>query len=234
MLKPKQPYSHLRVHSEYSLVDSTIEIRPLLKLCRERGIPSIALTDMCNMFGSIKFYQACLIYGIKPIFGTDLLIENNGRVYNICFLAKNKQGYNNIVKLVSKAYINLPRSRGIPLIPKSWIYDCELDHIFVLTGGIKGELGIAIMQSDDAKIKNIINEYTNIFKKNNFFIELQKIGDERETSYIEKACSVAKTFNIPIVSTNNVCFLNQNLSYTTFFHVDSIKSFLLRFLQVLF
>lgn len=200
-------FVHLKVHSEYSLADSIIRLRPLLDNCHARKIPAVAITDLCNMFAAIKFYKAALSTGIKPIFGSDLIIESNDQHYELTLLAKSNQGYQSIVELISRAYQQAHRENGIPIIPKTWLNDFDLSEVFILSGGLNGELKHSLSKSL-TQAKKTAKSYIDLCGKNNFVIELQRIQKKEEEVYIKQALTLAKTIKIPVVATNNVRFLN--------------------------
>lgn len=200
-------FSHLKVHSEYSLVDSIIRLESLMENCYNRNIPAVAITDLCNMFAVIKFYKIALNNGIKPIFGSDLIIETNGRTYELVLLAKSNQGYQSIVELISLAYEKATRKSGIPIIPKQWLNNFDLSEVFILSGGLDGELKHSLSKSLSHG-KETAQSYIDICGKENFVIELQRLQKKEEETYIKQALILAKTMKIPVVATNNVRFLN--------------------------
>ena len=201
-------FVHLKVHSEYSLADSIIRLKSLFDKCCSRGIPAIAVTDLCNMFSAIKFYKAALYAGIKPIFGSDLIIETSNQCYELTLLAKSNQGYQSIVELISQAYQRARRKNGIPVIPKTWLKSFNLSEVFILSGGLNGELKQSLSKSLDHG-KKTAQSYINLCNKNNFIIELQRIQKEGEGNYINQALTLARIMQIPVVATNSVCFLNS-------------------------
>ena len=200
-------FVHLKTHSEYSLADSIIRLKPLLNKCHTRKIPAVAVTDICNMFAVIKFYKAALRAGIKPIFGSDFIIEASNHQYELTLLAKSNKGYQSIVELISKAYQRAPRDCGIPIIPKTWLKDFDLSDTFILSGGLNGELQHSLSKSL-TYAKNTAKSYIDLCGENNFVIELQRIQQKDEEVYIKQALTLAKTMQIPVVATNNVRFLN--------------------------
>lgn len=202
-------YVHLKLHSEYSLMDSIIRIKPLLDECAKRELAAIALTDMCNMFAVVKFYKAALASGIKPIFGSEIWVEVDGVQYSLTLIAKNNQGYQVIVDLVSHAYLYANRVNGIPVLPKNTLASFDFTHVFVLSGGVKGEIAQAVLSQEDSKTERVLQAYLKIIPKENFFIELQRLGYEGEEDYIQKAIVLAQQHQVAVVATNDVRFLNE-------------------------
>ncbi|MCF6765913.1 DNA polymerase III subunit alpha [Thiotrichales bacterium 19S3-7] len=204
-------FVHLKVHSEYSLIDSTIRHKTLLSEALKRSIPAIAITDQCNLFGIIKFYKQALAAGIKPIIGVDLLIEtDDSELTAITLLAETKEGYQQIVEIISDAYLTAAqRVNGTPIISKSFLLNRNVSGIIALSGGIEGEIGSLITKGHIEKAKDALLSYKKFFGDDCFFIEIQRLGKEGETYYITEALALAHQYNVPVVATNNVRFLNK-------------------------
>ncbi|WP_116963172.1 DNA polymerase III subunit alpha [Fastidiosibacter lacustris] len=202
-------FVHLKVHSEYSLMDSIIRIKPMLSECVQRKLPAIALTDMCNLFAAVKFYKAALDQGIKPIFGSEIYIQVDERIHPLTLIAKDNAGYQTIVELISYAYLNATRKDGIPILPKNELASFNFSQVFVLSGGQKGELGYALMTQDYKEVLALLDTYMQIFPRNNFFIELQRLGVDGEERYIQSVIELAKDQHIAVVATNDVRFLDE-------------------------
>ncbi|GAB4221937.1 MAG: DNA polymerase III subunit alpha [Francisella sp.] len=200
--------AHLRVHTEYSIVDSTVRLSDLFTKAKEKNIVAIALTDVCNLFAVIKFYKQALANGIKPIFGVELKCDTDLGVCDLVLLAENNQGYQNIVNLVSKAYQEADRLKSIPLIPKSWFQEVDLSNVICLSGGQKGELGKAILLNDDDKVAEVIKQNITIFGADNYIIEVHKLGYENEYLYNVKALEYASKYNLIAVATNLTLFID--------------------------
>ena len=202
-------FVHLKVHSEYALVDSLVRIKPLLTACQDRNLPAVALTDASNMFAAVKFYRAALASGIKPIIGCDLCVEDNSKFYPLSVIAKDNQGYHRIVELISRAYLADKRHNGLPLVSKSWLLEHDLKDTFILSGGLQGELGQAMLSNNEQSVQAIIEFYQSLCAQNSYFIELHRLGFEQEEVYIQQALHYAESYQIPVVATNEVRFLNQ-------------------------
>ena len=133
-------FVHLRLHSEFSLIDGLVRIKPLVKQVAELGMPAVALTDHTNFYALIKFYKAAIGAGIKPIYGSDFhLVDDNDetQISSLCLLAQNNQGYRNLTELISRAYQQGQRL-GVPYIKRSWLAEYA-DGLIALSGGRKGE-----------------------------------------------------------------------------------------------
>ena len=199
--------SHLRVHSGFSVVDSTVRLNDLFAAAKDKNIAAIALTDVSNLFAAVKFYKQALKSGTKPIFGVELKIDTDFGVCDLVLLAENNEGYQNIVKLVSKAYQEAERFGSIPLIPREWLKRDFLDGVICLNGGQNGELGKAILQQNKEATKSVLDSYIEIFGKDNFIIEIHKLKYENEGLYNEKALNLASENDLLAVATNLTVFM---------------------------
>src|SRR6185312_8306430 len=116
-------FVHLRLHTEYSLIDSVVRVPELVESVAAAEMPAIAVTDQSNLFSMVKFYRAALARGVKPIVGVDLLVHETGerqQPSKITFLCQSQIGYGNITRLVSRAYQE-GQKRGVPTIDRSWL-----------------------------------------------------------------------------------------------------------------
>ncbi|AJI48039.1 DNA polymerase III subunit alpha [Francisella philomiragia] len=203
-------FSHLRIHTGYSVVDSTVRLGDLFARAKDKNIVAVALTDVCNLFAAVKFYKQALSNGVKPIFGVELKIDTEFGVCDLVLLAENNQGYQNIVNLVSKAYQEADRFGSIPLIPKDWLKNINLANVICLNGGQNGELGKAILAKDDIRVEEIISESIAIFGRDNYIIEIHKLEYENEGLYNEKALELASKHNLIAVATNLTVFMESD------------------------
>ena len=200
------PFVHLRLHSEYSLVDGLIRIKPLAAKVAEMAMPAVALTDFNNFFGLVKFYKACQANGIKPILGADLLVLNEngeGNTTQLVLLVANQTGYQNLTKLVSRAYQEGQR-QGVPTIKRSWLAESS-DGLIALSGGRGGDIGVALISGRRAEAEQLLLDYMQIFS-NRFYLELQRTGRADEEDYVHEAVALASQYSCPVVATNDVRF----------------------------
>ena len=200
------PFVHLRLHSEYSLVDGLIRIKPLAAKVAEMAMPAVALTDFNNFFGLVKFYKACQANGIKPILGADLLVLNEngeGNTTQLVLLVADQTGYQNLTKLVSKAYQEGQR-QGVPTIKRSWLAEAS-DGLIALSGGRGGDIGVALISGRRAEAEQLLLDYMQIFS-NRFYLELQRTGRADEEDYLHGAVALASQYSCPVVATNDVRF----------------------------
>ena len=203
-------FIHLRLHTEYSIVDGLVRIKPLLQACVDCNMPAVAITDRCNFFGLVKFYQAAMNMGIKPIAGVDVLLhndENEKNSFSLTLLCQNQTGYRNVIRLVSRAYTDGQQS-GIPIILRSWLYElCE--GIIVLSGGRSGDVGRALLSNDKMLAKRLLNDWLRYFP-NRYYLELQRTDRPEEEDYIQAAVNLAQQRSVPVVATNDVRFISRD------------------------
>jgi len=172
-------------------------------------MPALALTDMGNLYGAVKFFNKCIAQGIKPIIGAEVYIENPDKVtqpYIIVLLVQNEVGYVHLSELLSRGFRE-GQAQGKPIIQKKWL-NGKTEGLICLSGGIRGELGGAILASRDNYREEIIHQYQALFP-NRFYIEIQRVGREYEEAYISEAAQLAAKFQIPLVATNDAHFMRQ-------------------------
>ena len=204
----QQNFIHLHLHSEYSLIDGTIRIEDLIKRSSELNFPAVALTDITNLFGLIKFYDLARKKGIKPVVGSEikLLLNEDSPPGPLVLLVKNKIGYTNLTKLISKAYVE-GQGTGEPLIRKEWLKEFS-EGLIALSGGQRGCLGQNFLANNIELAKTGVEYFQKIFEED-FFIEMQRIGRDNEEEYNSLALDLAIEKDVPIVATNDVMFLSQ-------------------------
>jgi len=200
-------FIHLRVHTEYSLVDGLVRVKPLMSALAEDAMPAVALTDQSNLFAMVKFIRAALGAGIKPIIGVDALVrygDDQEAPFQMVLFAQNKTGYLNISELISKSYLE-GQHRGVPIIQAEWI-EQHAEGIIALSGGRMGDIGRALLAGQGALAKKRLQHWSDCFK-DRFYIELQRTGRENEEAYIAEAVELAIEHDVPVVATNDVRFL---------------------------
>lgn len=203
-------FIQLKVHTEYSLIDGIVKIDDLVETAILQNTPAVAITDFCNLFAAVKFYQASINVGIKPIFGVDILVVpadgESKQAYLLTLFAQNARGYRNVTELISQAYIS-GQQQGIPYISEKWLIEKNTDMI-LLSGGREGDIGQALLagQYDIALAK--AENWSRLFP-NRFYIELQRTGHVNDKEYVEKAMQLATELKLPVVATNNVRFIKD-------------------------
>jgi DNA polymerase-3 subunit alpha len=203
-------FVHLRLHSEFSLVDGMVRIKPLISRVRELGMPAVAITDQTNLFALVKFYRAALAAGIKPIVGADLLvIEDDGDVEDaapICLLVQNRVGYQNLIQLISRAYTD-GQSRGKSLLKKQWLRE-HAEGLIALSCGREGAIGQSLVAGKSDRAEQQLREWSEIFP-DRFYLELHRTGREHEEDYLHAAVALAGRCDCPVVATNDVRFIKE-------------------------
>ena len=203
-------FVHLRLHSEYSLVDGLVRIKPLAAKVAEMGMPAVALTDFNNFFGLVKFYKACQNNGVKPVLGADMLIQDEsgeGGLAQLVLLVADQTGYQNLTKLVSRAYQEGQR-QAVPTIKRSWLEGAS-DGLIALSGGRAGEVGVALISGRGAEAEQLLLDYMQLFP-NRFYLELQRTGRADEEDYLHAAVGLASQYSCPVVATNDVRFIQAD------------------------
>ena len=203
------PFIHLHLHSQYSISDSLIRIKQLLEKTYECGMPSVSVTDKNNLFSLVKFYRESINYGIKPILGVDIDIENsfNSRISpNVVLLCKNTTGYKNLTKLITEGYLDLPENNKFFVSKK--LLQKYSDGLIALSGGINGDLSHAILTGKEENIENVINFWRKTYK-DSFYLEITRTGRDLEDEYNSVCLDIAHKFNVPVVASNDVRFLKK-------------------------
>ena len=203
-------FVHLRLHTEYSLIDSTIRIKQLIPAVEAGGMPAVAMTDQNNMFGMVKFYRAAMGQGLKPIFGVDVLVEDEedeSLLYHMILLCQNNTGYHNITKLVSRAYQE-GQKLGIPRVQKQWVEETS-EGVIALSGGRDGDVGYALLAGNQEEAQKRVQYWGNIFP-DRYYIELQRTARDHEDEYLHAAVDLAVANNLPVVATNDPRFLKSD------------------------
>lgn len=201
-------FVHLRTHTEFSLKDSLIRIKPLIDAVLQYGMQAIAVTDFCNFFAAIKFYKAAVSKGIKPILGMEIegYFEEPAVSSSLLLLCQNEIGYKNLTCLISKAYQE-GQYQGRPRVNYAWLSEHN-QGIIALSGGKAGVIGQALLNGNEDKAYTAAAFFSHHFPER-FYIEIQRTGRHQEIEYNALAVSLAERLHLPIVATNEVCFLNK-------------------------
>ncbi|MCW9012817.1 MAG: DNA polymerase III subunit alpha [Gammaproteobacteria bacterium] len=203
-------FVHLRIHTEYSLVNGVVRIKPLMQMATEQNMPALALTDQSNLFAMVKFYRAAMAAGIKPIIGVDAWIrpavetEQPSRMVLLC---QNNEGYQNLTQLVSKAYLE-GQHGGIPMMEVDWLRELS-GGLIALSGGREGDVGRSLLSGNQIQAEALLKAWQAIFP-DRYYLELQRTGREGEEEYLHAAVSLALATQTPVVATNDVHFLKAS------------------------
>ena len=206
MSQPK--FVHLRVHSDFSMTDGLAKVKPILGKAEALGMAAIALTDQNNLCGLVKFYGTCHEKGIKPIIGADFWMLVPGFEEEFCaitVIAMDNEGYQNLTQLISHAYLR-GQVQGRVAIDQEWLLEFN-QGILLLSGAKEGDLGKALLKGNAPQAASLTEFYQTHFP-DRYFIELIRTGRADEETYLHMAVKHAGEFNLPVVATNQVVFLN--------------------------
>jgi DNA polymerase-3 subunit alpha len=204
-------FVHLRLHTEYSLIDSVVRVPELIEAVAAAGMPAVAATDQSNLFAMVKFYRAALARGVKPIIGVDLLVREPGerqQPSRITLICQNQTGYHNATRLVSRAYLE-GQQRGVPLIERAWLTVESLEGLIALSCATEGDVGRALVNGREEDATRALDDWLALLP-NRYYIELQRLGRANDESYIAAAVNLAGRRGVPVVATNDVRFLKQS------------------------
>ena len=204
-------FVHLHVRSEYSLVDSVVRLPRLVAECASRGMPSVAVTDHCNLFSVVKFYKEALAAGVKPIIGADVLVGSaDGRapLDRLVLLCRNTEGYQNLKRLVTRSYVE-GQQNGTPVIFAEWLNETTVAGLIALSAAREGAVGRLLLDSQLDLARDVARSYLNLFG-GDFYIELQRTGRDQEDLYIERAVDLASDVGCALVATNDVRYLHAD------------------------
>ena len=200
-------FVHLRTHTDFSMIDSIVKVKPLVKACAANEMVAMGLTDFTNFCGVVRFYGEMLSSGMKPIIGADVKVKNalcGNEMFDLTLLAKNNEGYKNITLLLSKAY-----QRGYddyPYIDQNWLIE-HREGLIILSGGMQGDVGKKLLKENAAEIESAVAFYQEFFA-DHFYLALSRTGRPNEERYIQAALKLSERCNLPLVATNDVMFLN--------------------------
>ncbi|MAT93343.1 MAG: DNA polymerase III subunit alpha [Halioglobus sp.] len=200
-------FVHLRLHTEYSLVDGLVRIKPLVRRVAELGMPAVAITDVCNFYGLIKAYKAAYAAGVQPIFGADLQVAESAdceRAWPLCLLAMNEAGYHNLTLLISRAYTE-GQHHGTPYVQRDWLAQ-HSEGLIALSCGAAGDVGQALLADKPALAEERARHWMSVFPQR-FYLELHRTGREGDETHLHAAVALAQQLQCPVVATNDVRFL---------------------------
>ncbi len=205
-------FVHLHNHTEYSLLDGATRIKDMVKLAKDQGMPSIAITDHGVMFGAMEFYYECKAQGVKPIIGMEAYVASKGRLnksgrednYHLLLLAKNEEGYRNLCRLHSIAAL------------EGFYYSPRIDHevlrkhskgLIASTTCIGSEVNQYLLAGDYEKAQYTAGMYKEMFDADSYFVELQDHGIPEQRTMNEGLLRIAKELKLPLVVTNDNHYL---------------------------
>ena len=203
-------FIHLRVHSDFSMVDGLQKINPIVGAAAANNMPALALTDQMNMCGLVRFYGSAHGKGIKPIVGADFWVQSDelgDEQFRLTLLAMDNDGYQNITLLISRGY-QRGHVQGRPVIDKSWLAE-HAKGVIVLSGGREGDVGKFLLKGNRQMTEQCVAFYQTHFP-DAYYLELLRTGRPDEEVYLHMAVAIATEFELPVVATNEVVFLNAD------------------------
>jgi DNA polymerase III subunit alpha len=200
-------FVHLRLHTEFSVVDGTNRIDGIVAAAAQDGQPALAITDLANLFGAIKFYQAARGAGVKPLVGAELFVQglppDPALVTRLAVLVHNRAGYLNLCELLARAWTkNVVRNQAVCRL--EWLRELG-DGLIVLSGAQAGAVGQALLQGDEARAAQVALELASVFP-HRLYLELQRAGRKDDEQHVAAAVQLAARLGLPVVATHPVQF----------------------------
>lgn len=199
-------FVHLNIHSDYSLVDSIVQVDSLCDLAVQMNMPALALTDVTNLYAAVKFFSACWKRGIKPIIGADLWVSAgpDTEPSRLLMLCQNQAGYLNLMELISEAYLHGQRDEKA-IIQMSWLTD-RTEGLIAISGWRRGDIHRALVMGKNDEAATYLAQWQTLFP-DRFYLELQRLGLADEAVLIARTVTFAGKYEVPVVATNAVRFL---------------------------
>ena len=200
-------FVHLNIHSDYSLIDGLVRIKPLISAVADARMPAVALTDQHNFFAAVKFYSAAIRAGVKPILGADLRLRDeadakgNRRFIVLC---QNMVGYHNLSRLLSRAYIE-GQHLGVPMLDFEWLQG-QTEGLICISSSYEGLVSKALLNNQKKEAESHAKIWSELFP-DRFYLELVRTGREDDERYVEASLALAAKVDLPVVATNAVRFL---------------------------
>ena len=210
-------FVHLRCHSEYSIVDGIVRIDDYVQRALSDNMPALALTDLSNLFGAIKFYKAARAKGLKPIIGCDIWLENTAnrdQPTRLLLLCQSQAGYLLLCQLISRAYLT-NQHRGRAEFKREWFEECGTEGLIMLSGAMAGDVGMACLQGNLSLASDLASKWQALFP-DRFYLEVQRIAStanhqkSQQEDYIQHVRTLANTLNLPIVATHPIQFITPD------------------------
>ena len=217
---PHKDFVHLHVHTQYSLLDGSCRINELIKLTDDFGMPAVAITDHGNMFGAIEFYDTAIKNGVKPIIGSEVYVAPDSRFeksahgiqgagFHLVLLARNEEGYKNLVKLVTIGYLEGFYYK--PRIDKEILAE-HAKGLIGLSGCLKGEISHFILSEQIEEAERVAGEFKEIFEKDSFYLEIQDNLLPEQKKANSHLIQIGKKLSLGPVATNDVHYLTKDIA----------------------
>jgi len=202
-------FVHLRMHTEYSLVDGLVRVKPLVKALTGLNMPAVAVTDQNNLCSLVKFYKAAMGAGIKPICGADIWLagrDKDAPLSRMSLLVMNPKGYLNLTELISRGFMHGQRN-GVVIIEREWVAEAN-EGLIALSAAKEGEIGMALLGGNPAEADELLKEWVSVFQ-DRFYIEIQRTNRINDEEHLHAAVALADRHGVAIVATNDVRFIKQ-------------------------
>ena len=203
-------FVHLRLHTEYSLVDGIVRVPDLMAAVSSAGMPAVALTDQSNLFAMVKFYKEALAAGVKPLIGVDAWIRETGErapPSRAVFLCQNLAGYRHLTQLVTRSFLE-GQQGGAPMLERSWLQSDVLQGLIVLSGGAEGDIGRAFARGRDDEAARCLTRWQELCG-DRFYLEVQRTGRAGEDAYADAVIDLSLERGVAALATNDVRFLTR-------------------------
>jgi DNA polymerase-3 subunit alpha len=203
-------FVHLRLHTEYSLLDGIVRVPELMTAVAGAGMPAVALTDQSNLFAMVKFYKEAQSAGIKPLIGVDVWVHEGGErtpPSRLVFLCQNLVGYRHLTQLVTRSFLE-GQQRGVPMLERDWLEPAVMRGLIVLSGGQAGDIGQALARGRADEATRCLARWQGLCG-DRFYLEVQRTGRGGEQAYGEAVLDLAREHGVPAVATNDVRFLTR-------------------------
>ena len=200
-------FVHLRLHTEFSVVDSTCRIDEVVKAAAKDGQPAMAITDLNNLFGALKFYKEGRGKGVKPILGAEVVLEglgaDAGALSRVILLVQNKQGYLNISEIIARAFTqNVVKNQAV--VKLAWLKELH-EGLICLAGAQAGPVGQALVQGDTGRAHEAALQLASVFP-HRFYLEVQRVGRADDEPHVVATVQLAARMMLPVVATQPIQF----------------------------
>ncbi len=208
-MQPK--FVHLRLHSEYSIADGIVRLDGAVAAAVADGMPALALTDLANLFGMVKFYQAARGAGLQPIVGCDVWISNDAdrdKPFRALLLCASREGYLRLCDWLTRAY-RANQHRGRAEVHKDWFRESGTEGLIALSGAQLGDIGHALLADHQAQADKLARDWGQLFPQR-FYLEVQRAGHPHAEHLVQRTIRLASDLKLPVVATHPVQFLKPD------------------------
>src|SRR3954465_9443448 len=211
----ERPFVHLHCHTDYSLLDGACDIKKLISVVKRQGMPSVAMTDHGNLFGAVEFYNEANKEGIHPVIGCEMYVSQGGhksrsdqdRYNHLVLLAETQEGYKNLINLVSTGYLEGFYSK--PRIDKDLLAR-HSKGLIAMSACLRGDINETILADRYDEARRMAYDYSDMFGRNNFFLEIQDHGLEQDKRLVPVVNQLSQETGIPLVATNDSHYLRRD------------------------